>query len=239
MIQQGQEPQNHQLLLVGSGRLATHFAFYLRSINCSFHQWSRRTHSSQELKTLLKSVEHVALAISDDGLAPFIDQNLLRFQGRISHFSGAWHRNGIVSTHPLMSFGPHLYQLSDYKKIHFTIEGADSLSRVFPRLENPWSVLSADRKSLYHALCVLGGNFPLLLWSKMEKDLRTMGIPTEAMHLYIQKISQNYIDSGETALTGPLVRGDKQTIERNINALAGDPWEKVYRAFQEVYREHS
>ncbi|MBX3041835.1 MAG: DUF2520 domain-containing protein, partial [Bdellovibrionaceae bacterium] len=92
---------------------------------------------------------------------------------------------------------------------------------------------------LYHALCVLGGNFPVLLWNKMETDLKAMGLPEESTRLYIQRVSENYLKMGPRALTGPLVRKDESTIQKNLAALSLDPWEKVYRAFREATDEHS
>lgn len=138
-----------------------------------------------------------------------------------------------------MSFGTELYPESFYPKIHFALTGADSLRDLFPNWSNSFSKISAEQKPLYHALCVLGGNFPVLLWNKMESDLKAMGLPEEGVRLYIQRVSENYLKMGSLALTGPLVRKDKSTIQKNLAALSRDPWEKVYRAFREVTDEHS
>lgn len=238
MIRNGQGPQTQSLLLIGSGRLARHLSFYLELSKTPFRTWSRDRQSLDELNALLSDASTVALAISDDALGSFIDGSLRSFGGRIVHFSGSWHREGILSAHPLMSFGTELYPGDFYPKIHFSLTGTDSLRDLFPDWANSFSKISAEQKPLYHALCVLGGNFPVLLWNKMESDLKAMGLPEEGIRLYIQRVSDNYLKMGSLALTGPLVRKDETTIQKNLAALAPDPWEKVYRAFREVTDEH-
>lgn len=239
LIRNGQGPQAQSLLLIGSGRLARHLSFYLQLSKTPFHTWSRDGQSIEDLNRLLADVSCVALAISDDALGPFIEQNLKTFTGKILHFSGSWHRDGLLSAHPLMSFGPDLYAADFYPRIHFSLTGFASLREVFPDWSNPFTQISAEQKPLYHALCVLGGNFPVLLWNKMETDLKAMGLPEESTRLYIQRVSENYLKMGPRALTGPLVRKDESTIQKNLAALSLDPWEKVYRAFREATDEHS
>ena len=39
------------------------------------------------------------------------------------------------------------------------------------------------------------------------------------------------MESGGAALTGPLARGDTGTIDLNLEALEGDSYQDVYRAF--------
>ena len=38
-------------------------------------------------------------------------------------------------------------------------------------------------------------------------------------------------------LSGPLSRGDQATLQRNLEALKGDPFEDVYRAFVSAYEQ--
>lgn len=239
MIRSGQGPQNDALLLIGSGRLARHLHFYLEDSTTKFLTWSRRENSEQDLHTKLRQSRAVALAISDHALGGFADRFLKDFTGPKLHFSGAWHRDDLWAAHPLMSFGPELYPKEFYPKIHFTLTGFESLQQVFPHWTNPTTLIEAKDKARYHALCVLGGNFPVLLWHKMETDLKALQIPEESIRLYIERVSQNYLSLGQNALTGPLIRKDEQTIQQNLQALADDPWQGVYQAFREVNREPS
>jgi hypothetical protein len=44
---------------------------------------------------------------------------------------------------------------------------------------------------------------------------------------------QNY----QTALTGPLVRNDQKTLQKNLQALKHDPFEKIYENFILCYQK--
>jgi predicted short-subunit dehydrogenase-like oxidoreductase (DUF2520 family) len=79
---------------------------------------------------------------------------------------------------------------------------------------------------------VLGGNFSTLLWSKVLSDFsERLGLPAETLGPYMSQVCRNVLQSGGAALTGPLQRGDVGTIRRDLEALRGDPFAEVYRAF--------
>ncbi len=222
-------------LIIGSGRLARHFQFYFQEKNIPFISWNR----SQDLKILQDLVPlstHILLAISDSALESFIRENLVGASQPIVHFSGALNIVGAASAHPLFSFGPDLYAPEAYEKIHFAITGASQLNRLIPGISNPFTIVAPKDKALYHALCVMGGNFPILLWQKMNEGLKDLGLPAEASKIYLQTLVENFNRLGRKALTGPLVRKDFSTIETNLRALSGDPFQKVYAAFVEAYK---
>ena len=222
-------------LLVGSGHLAQHLQFYFKQKNIPFSTWKR----SQDLslfQKLASESSHILLAISDSALKPFIQENLMQAQQKIIHFSGALNIEGVFCAHPLMSFGLDAYSLQDYEKIHFVLTSQTPLSELIPGIHNLYSVISAKDKALYHALCVMGGNFPILLWQKMSEGFKDLGLPPEASQIYLEKIVENFNRQGRSALTGPLVRKDHGTIQANLAALSGDPFQKIYSAFVEAYK---
>ena len=225
-------------LLIGSGRLARHLQFYFQQKNILFTTWNRSQELSR-LQNLASESSHILLAISDSALESFIHQNLNQdsfSEKKIVHFSGALSIAGTFSAHPLMSFGPDLYLLQDYEKIHFVITGVKPLQELVPGITNHFTVISEKDKALYHALCVMGGNFPILLWQKMSVGLKALGLPDEATKIYLEKIVENFNRQGHLALTGPLARKDFTTIQSNLTALSEDPFQKVYAAFVEAHK---
>ncbi len=229
------EIRNQQFLLIGSGRLARHLEFYFTQLGLKFSSWSRR----QDISALQKSAEsatHVLLAISDSALQGFVDTHFKNSNKLIVSFSGALTIQGAVTAHPLMSFGPHFYSLKDYEKIHFVLTGAHLLDEILPGLKNPYSVLPSEDRALYHALCVLGGNFPILLWHQMAEGFKKLGLPEDVYKLYIEKIAENFNKHTSKALTGPLVRRDFDTIQKNLKALEHSSYRNVYAAFVEAYK---
>jgi hypothetical protein len=57
-----------------------------------------------------------------------------------------------------------------------------------------------------------------------------LNLPKEILLPYLERVSQNIHVDVATALTGPWIRGDIKTIERNQNALAGTPLRALYSA---------
>ncbi len=230
-------------LIIGSGRVARHFEHYLGLLKIPVKTWSRR-HSNQDiLLNSLQDATHILLAVSDKALAEVesmvLSQLAIASQQNskvLVHFSGATKLSKSIAIHPLMSFGNDFFSLEDYQKIHFTVfDQKQSFETLLPGLQNPHSQVPESKQEYYHALCVLGGNFPILLWQKMNLEFQKIGLPQSASQIYLEKILENFIRHPESALTGPLVRNDKITIEKNLNSLKDDPMHGVYKAFCIAY----
>ncbi|MBO9666677.1 MAG: DUF2520 domain-containing protein [Bdellovibrio sp.] len=226
---------SNSFLIIGSGRVATHLAHYFNLLNISFKTWDR-SQDPHALRVKVAEATHVLLAISDSALQGFYRQHLQGHDDKIVvNFSGAHQFEGMVSAHPLMTFGPELYDLDFYKQIHFTLTGVNSLDEALPGLTNSYSWLPSAQKALYHSYCVIGGNFVTLLIAKMLSGFATLKVPSEAAHLYVQKVIENTFANPQSALTGPMVRKDADTVAANLKALENDPARKIYEAFLETY----
>ena len=123
--------------------------------------------------------------------------------------------------------------MENYKKIHFTLCGAENLTSILPGWPNSFSTISRSELALYHAYCVVGGNFPVLLWQQMSQGLEKLGIPNDKISIYLETVLKNFLQHRHQALTGPLQRRDFETIQKNLRALQNEPSEKIYRAFVE------
>jgi predicted short-subunit dehydrogenase-like oxidoreductase (DUF2520 family) len=222
-----------KFLIVGAGKLAKHLNHYLHLLELSPLSWDR-SQDPHLLKTKINEASHILLAISDSALQSFYNTNLAGLEKTVVHFSGALSFEDMIAAHPLMSFGPELYSYETYERIHFVLTGAQSLDQALPGLPNKFSILEADKKALYHALCVMGGNFPVILWQKMFSEFQKLGISPEAAGIYLETVLSNTLKNPTTALTGPLARQDKNTLVKNIEALEGDEFQKIYFAFVEA-----
>ncbi len=243
------EEKPPKFLLIGSGRLALHLKSYLKALNLDVVCWSRD--DSELFNTLpveypaswrfiesANACTHILLAISDKAIAPFFEEHKNFEDKTWVHFSGTfWHPN-VLACHPLMTFGQQLYELDVYKKIPFILDrGAPAFESLLPGLPNPSYRLSPEKRILYHAYCVMSGNFTHLLWwmteQAFEKDL---GLPAEVLRPYKMKVFEGAIADSKLALTGPLVRNDEATIERHLSEL--DPRKaKIYEQFVLLFRE--
>jgi 2-dehydropantoate 2-reductase len=229
------------LLLIGDGRLARHLAHYFGQLGLEPASWSRRMHAEgrcASLRELVRADTHALLAISDGAIEPFVSAhpelaNVVRV-----HFSGRLVSSHVVGAHPLFSFADTLYERDLYERIPFVIDrGAASLSTLMPGVPNPSFHIDPAQRPRYHALCVLAGNFTTLLWRKLFHELELeLGMSRAEALPYLESIARGLGGAG-APLSGPLSRGDQATLQNNLEALKGDPFEQVYRAFVSAYEE--
>ncbi|MBC7467576.1 MAG: DUF2520 domain-containing protein [Bdellovibrio sp.] len=222
----------HSILLIGSGRLAKHL-FYWNSLLEKPNQiltWDR-SQDPHLLNKFLNQTTVVWLAISDAAIVPFFEKYLVGHDNRVVHFSGALHDPRLISAHPMMSFPSELMSESAYAEISFGITGASDLAAILPGFKNSFFVISAENKALYHSLCVVAGNFPQLLWVETEKKFSELQVPEKAFRTYITQVLNNYLALKKKSLTGPLIRKDVATVEKNQAALSGSKLKSIYHAF--------
>lgn len=232
--------------IIGDGRVARHFRHYFALLGVPTLQWSRRLEREQDLQ--LKSLapcESLLILIRDGEIVPFIESEevarSLPGDRNWIHFSGALSTSKALGFHPLMTFGAELYSQDTYETIPFIGEESASdpkrgFAATFPILPNPYFQIPADSKALYHSLCVMAGNFTVILWQKLFTDFEArLGIPRSAAIPYLRQIAKNLEENPDRSLTGPIQRRDLGTIERNLKSLGGDPFEEIYRSFARAF----
>ncbi len=239
LLRQHTAAQPAVYLIVGDGRLARHLRAYLEFEALPHLSISRRSSATskietEKLKMLAAQATHVLLAISDSAIEPFLNEHAFLQDKVCVHFSGALVTPLAASAHPLMTFSSRTYSHERYLEIPFVLEkGRGSLRDLLPGFKNPsFEIASAD-KVRYHALCVMSGNFTILLWEKTFREFAKLGLPKDVLFTYLNQITENLETAPEetTVLTGPLVRGDQATIEKHLAELGKDPYADVYRAF--------
>jgi len=233
--------------IVGGGRLARHFSQYFQLLEIPHTRWTRDRGSSfntyelpdaeLRLRESIDKADRVLLLVSDNAIGALLKQYPFLHEKQLIHCSGALSFPGVAGAHPLMTFADNLYQLNAYQAVPFMLEAGHSFDDLFPGLGNPNFAIRVEDKARYHAMCVMAGNFPQVLWKAVSDCFeQQFDLPAETLHPYLQQLVANFVKSPETALTGPLVRNDVQTIERNLSALSGDPMQDLYRAFVGYYQ---
>lgn len=146
----------------------------------------------------------------------------------------------VASMHPLRSFTavapgsePTL------RGTRFALQGECEAVRVARRLAEsvgglPFEI-GAGQKAAYHAAAGMCSNYAVVLAWLARDVSRSAGVPPDAWEGYLE-LMRGTIDNlsavgPEEALTGPVARGDWQTVARHRNALSGFPpaWD-AYRA---------
>ena len=219
--------------IVGGGRLARHFSEYFHLLEIPHTRWTRDNQSAlntfeqpdaeKRLQETVGKADRVLLLVSDNAIAVLLKQYPFLREKQLIHCSGVLSFPGVAGAHPLMSFANHTYELDTYQSVPFMVEAGLVFSEVFPGLPNPHFAIKFEDKARYHALCVMAGNFAQILWKGVAQRFeQQLELPVGTLHPYLNQLVENFIQSPETALTGPLTRNDQQTIAQNINSLDGD-----------------
>ncbi len=226
----GQVPQ--QYTIIGAGRVARHMCQYFNLLGIAYQQWSRQS-PIFELEQYVQHSQRVLILISDSAIEKFILEHPCLANKTLIHFSGSLQTKYAYACHPLMTFTESLYDLARYQQIPFILErGGPIFNDLLPELNNPHYFIDAEKKALYHALCVVSGNFSTLLWQRCFNLFeQQLDMPAAILQPYLQQITENLMTQPHRALTGPLARGDLVTMQKNLNALQATELQDLYRSF--------
>ena len=151
-----------------------------------------------------------------------------RFAGRCAHLSGSLNLDAIPAAHPLVSFDG---TAKDWTGVPLAVTGpvpppiVDALAGLgFVPFD-----LEPAQKALYHSAAVLTSGHAATLWLGAEHLLRQAGVqlPGEGLLPLARATLDNIERLGAAGRTGPFVRGDQKTIERDAEALP-EPWRAVF-----------
>ena len=137
----------------------------------------------------------------------------------------------ILSLHPLMSFPDYKVDLSKIKQAYFFYEGSpsamDMIKDLLKGLPNRLVEIDPLKKDLYHASAVFVSNFNSALIQIAVENMQILGInKKEAQSALMPLLASSYDNilalGYEQALTGPVKRGDAQTVASHLKALEGN-----------------
>src|SRR4051812_37821217 len=139
------------------------------------------------------------------------------------------------SVHPLQTFTPSRgAEQLDGAWGAVTAEDEDGRARALWLAETlgllPF-VLADDKRALYHAGASIASNFLVTLYRAASALVSEAGAPPEALVPLMTRTIENDFE-----LTGPISRGDWDTVERHRAALRGSGFEDAYEALVEVTR---
>lgn len=243
-------------LIIGSGKISSHIPHFLPFHSNSFivfdkNKWKaavQRASQSYEFKEVLTDLSldvpeninklNIYLAVKDFQIASVYEDFQSHFahlkwqqDKKISidhyHFSGTKYFKDIVGIHPLMTFvKEQTYTADVYEQIPLYVDHKQE----FKKWPQKMKLLNPADKALYHALCVMLGNFPqYLVWEIKEK------FPQEFCFKDFQCLAEhsvkNVFQYGQGALSGPMVRNDLETLQKHKDVLKDHSLEKVYQIF--------
>jgi predicted short-subunit dehydrogenase-like oxidoreductase (DUF2520 family) len=96
--------------------------------------------------------------------------------------------------------------------------------------------IAADQRAAYHAAAAVASNHVVALLGQVERLAARAGVPFEAFEPLVHRSVANAFAVGPaSALTGPVARGDVETVSRHLDAI-GDEEQPTYRTLAEAAR---
>lgn len=208
--------------------------------------------SSGSLPPALGDANTVIVAVRDeqidDALAELVDATASAGRRRLASGTVIVHTSGGAEPelikrlsefglsggtfHPLVPFANPERAPELLRKAWIGIDGDDPARAASRRLAGQLGArtleIPSGMKSLYHAAAVISSNFPVVLAAVATGILTDAGIPERsaqrAVHSLMEAAVSNVADTPpDEALTGPVVRGDAETVHRHLQALRHNP----------------
>jgi predicted short-subunit dehydrogenase-like oxidoreductase (DUF2520 family) len=142
--------------------------------------------------------------------------------------------------HPLVPFGDPEISSQLLRNGWIGIDGENAAKNASRRLAGNLGARTLEiprgKKPVYHAAAVMSSNFPVVLASVAGHLLHALGIPDASAYQAVESLINGALANmkqalPDDALTGPIIRGDVETVGKHLRALEGhDTALEVYRA---------
>ncbi len=195
----------------------------------------------------------VLLTVPDDAIAALCSElaEAKAFRGGavVAHCSGALTSDilaparqcgcKVASMHPMQTFPTAEAAVEKLPGAYFFIEGDDKAAAAMENLARDIggrpTRIARESKVLYHAAAVMACNYLTALLDAALTTAEKAGIPRagaiEAFEPLIRATVDNVLAAGpEKALTGPIARGDIETVRRHLQAIDELELKRLYRA---------
>ena len=194
-----------------------------------------------EMLREIVSESGILFLTTPDGIIASVWEQLLGFplSGKIiCHCSGALSSDSLsgaqdaqaacCSLHPMLPFSNRFSSYQQLEKAFFTIEGQERavavIAELFTSLGNTVCRIDGARKPLYHAAASILSNHVIAVLDAGYGLLEACGFTREeavraAAGLVQENINHVLADGCMGALTGPIERGDAQTVQKHLGCL--------------------
>lgn len=237
--------------VIGAGRVGRALAIALERAGYRVKGIARRTPGGPfaSAEALVSSCDLIFLAVPDAALEALAVALPWRAGQGVVHTSGAagldvLHAVGTRGAvagglHPLQAFPDGDPAPDRFAGTTCGIEGPPALALVLDRIATKVGArplrLDGANRALYHASAVFASNFAIALLVAARRAWALAGLPEAAARESLLPLLTGAVDNArelplERALSGPVSRGDSDTVSRHLAALGADP------ALRELYR---
>jgi predicted short-subunit dehydrogenase-like oxidoreductase (DUF2520 family) len=145
-----------------------------------------------------------------------------------------------ASIHPLRSLAT---TTTDLAGAWFAVAGDPLAASVVADIGGRLVEVADDDRVAYHAAAVLASNHLVALLGAVERVAATAGVPVDAFLDLVRGTVDNVSVLGPAAaLTGPVARGDWETVRRHLDAIPADErptYEALSAAAERLVRQRT
>lgn len=208
-----------------------------------------------QIPDIVERAEVIMLAVPDDELVSLVAgiANTTGWrQGQIVFHTSGMHGISVLepataqgaiglAIHPAMSFTGYSLDLARLNETSFGVTGPAPFLPIAQALAvemggEPVIIAEGDR-ALYHAALAHASNHLVTITGQAQQILTQIGIENPSRYLapLVRASLDNALSSGESALTGPVVRGDAHTVETHRDVLTGFAQEEDAADIRDAY----
>jgi predicted short-subunit dehydrogenase-like oxidoreductase (DUF2520 family) len=178
-----------------------------------------------------ETVDEVAVAARDGRIARgsvILHTSAIAEPAGLTALSAAGFPSGTF--HPLVPFSDPDISADMLRKGWIGIDGDVAARNASRRLAGHLGArvleIPPGRKPAYHAAAVISSNFPVVLASVASHLLHDVGIPDASSYQAVESLMSGALANmkqtlPDDALTGPIMRGDAETVAKHLRALQG------------------
>jgi predicted short-subunit dehydrogenase-like oxidoreductase (DUF2520 family) len=238
-----------QIGVVGAGRAGSVLGAALRKAGHRIAGVTARSDSSRQraarllpgvpvvdLPTLAGSATVLILAVPDDAIAAVAGELGGREDQYVVHLSGAHGLDVLaaaapatpVALHPPMTLTGTALDVDRVPGITFTATAPDRARGLVEDLVKSLGAgvqwVAEEHRAAYHAGVVHGSNYLVALVEQASEVLRGAGVgdPVATLRPLMTALLDNALRDGPAALTGPISRGDVETVRVHLAVLPPD-----------------
>lgn len=250
--------KKEHIVIIGTGKVAQHLGIQLiRSGHKIKHVWGRDISKAKSLAKLFETTtipsldkfpkEYLALVcVTDDAIEEVISE--LPKDVKVAYTSGSVRLEDVADRPNIGVFYP-LQSFSEERNVNISIvpflieatqnEFQDDLKRLAKTLSSKVIIANSQVRFNTHIAAVMVNNFTNFIYHLAQEHLDENKIDFNLLKPLMRE-TINKLDelTPLEAQTGPAVRGDKNIIEKHINAISKPETKQVYRLLSElIYKE--
>lgn len=223
--------------IVGRGRAGGSFAGALRSVGWDVelvaHDAAGSRGAARGVDLLLLCVPDANLAATAAAVDPDPDTVVAHCSG-VSTLEVLSPHPRRASLHPLVSLPDPILGARRLPGAWFAVAGDPLAAEVVADLQGNAVEVPDEARVRYHAAAVVASNHLVALLGQVERLAADVGMPLDAFVDLARGSLENVAELGPAAaLTGPVARGDRETVLAHLAAIAADE-RPAYRALADA-----